>query len=167
MNLDEAQKKKVATWIAEGLKLSEIQNRIGSELGIRLTYMDVRLLVDDLKLVPKDMEPAKAASATLGGSDSPTAAGKRPGGQPAAAEAEPASSEPAAGGVSVRVDPITLPGALVSGKVTFSDGKEADWHFDQAGRLALASQQPGYRPPAADLRQFQLALEAELSKLGL
>ena len=167
MNLDEAQKKKVATWIAEGLKLSEIQNRIGSELGIRLTYMDVRLLVDDLKLVPKDMEPAKAASATLGGSDSPPAAEKRPGGQPAAAESEPASSELAAGGVSVRVDQITRPGALVSGKVTFSDGNEADWHFDQAGRLALASQQPGYRPPAADLRQFQLALEAELSKLGL
>src|SRR5689334_12029302 len=56
MNLDEAQRKKVAAWIAEGLKLSEIQNRLASELDVRLTYMDVRLLVDDLKLTPKDQE---------------------------------------------------------------------------------------------------------------
>ena len=28
MNLDEAQRKQVADWIAQGLKLSEIQNRL-------------------------------------------------------------------------------------------------------------------------------------------
>src|SRR6185295_14602857 len=54
MNLDEAQRKKVAGWIADGLKLSEIQTRLAAELGVRLTYMDVRFLVDDLKLTPKD-----------------------------------------------------------------------------------------------------------------
>ena len=46
----------MTAWIAEGLKLAEIQNRIASELGVQMTYMDVRLLVDDLKLVPKDEE---------------------------------------------------------------------------------------------------------------
>lgn len=166
MNLDEAQKKKVAAWIAEGLKLSEIQSRIGSELGLRLTYMDVRLLVDDLKLTPKDAEPAKAVTGTLGGAGSPPAAGKQLAPQPAATQTEPAVSEPATGGVSVRVDQIARSGALVSGKVTFSDGKRAEWHLDQSGRLGLASEQPGYRPPAADVQQFQAALEAELSKLG-
>ena len=50
MNLDEAQRQKVVEWIGQGLKLSEIQNRLISELGLTLTYMDVRLLVDDLKL---------------------------------------------------------------------------------------------------------------------
>ena len=59
MNLDEAQRKKVAEWIAQGLKLSEIQNRLGSDLGVTMTYMDVRLLVDDLKLTPKDIELPK------------------------------------------------------------------------------------------------------------
>ena len=59
MNLDESQRKKVAEWIGQGLKLSEIQSRIHSELGLRPTYMEVRLLVDDLKLVPKDIEPPK------------------------------------------------------------------------------------------------------------
>jgi hypothetical protein len=166
MNLDEAQKKKVAAWIAEGLKLSEIQSRIGSELGLRLTYMDVRLLVDDLKLTPKDVEPVKAATGTLGGAGSPPAAGKQLVPQAAGAQTEPADSAPAPGGVSVRVDQIARPGALVSGKVTFSDGKRAEWYLDQSGRLALASEQPGYRPPAADVQQFQAALEVELSKLG-
>src|SRR6185369_15648484 len=65
MNLDEAQRKKVAEWIAQGLQLSEIQNRLGSELGLRLTYMEVRLLVDDLKLTPKDVERPKAPQSPL------------------------------------------------------------------------------------------------------
>jgi hypothetical protein len=69
-------------------------------------------------------------------------------------------------GVSVAVDQIARPGAVVSGKVTFSDGVRAEWQFDQAGRLALAPQQPGYRPSAADLQQFQLTLESELSRMG-
>jgi hypothetical protein len=56
---------------------------------------------------------------------------------------------------------------MASGKVTFSDGNIADWYFDQTGRLGLAPEQAGYRPPAADLQQFQTALDAELSKMGL
>jgi len=59
MNLDDEQKRKVTEWIAQGLKLSEIQKRLGDELGLRLTYMEARLLVDDLKLMPKDTERPK------------------------------------------------------------------------------------------------------------
>jgi hypothetical protein len=163
MNLDESQRKKVAEWISQGLKLSEIQNRLNSELGARMTYMEVRLLVDDLKLTPKDIEIPKPVASPL------TAAASQPGVPvPAAAEpiAEP-EAVPAAGGVSVTVDHLARPGALVSGKVTFSDGNRADWYLDQSGRLGLAPQKQGYRPPASDVQQFQVALEAELSKLGL
>ena len=64
------------------------------------------------------------------------------------------------------VDQIARPGAIVSGKVTFSDGVKADWYLDQTGRLGLMSQQPGYRPPQSDLPQFQAALDAELTRLG-
>ncbi len=64
MNLDEAQRKKVAAWIADGAKLSEIQTRLASELGLKFTYMEVRLLVDDLKLTPKDPEPPKVVAPT-------------------------------------------------------------------------------------------------------
>ena len=59
MNLNDAQKKSVVEWIAQGMKLSEIQRRINSEFGIAMTYIEVRFLVDDLKLTPKDPEPPK------------------------------------------------------------------------------------------------------------
>jgi hypothetical protein len=64
------------------------------------------------------------------------------------------------------VDQIARPGTLVSGKVTFSDGQNAEWSLDQTGRLALTAQQKGYRPSQADVQAFQQALQNELAKLG-
>jgi hypothetical protein len=157
MQIDEAQRKKVAAWVAEGLKLSEIQNRLIAELGLRMTYMEVRMLVDDLKLVPKDIEPPKTASSLVNAGTAP----KGP-----AAESPPAPAN-APGGVTVSVDQLARPGAMVSGKVTFSDGNKAEWYFDHSGRLALATQKQGYRPPPEDLQEFQAALDAELAKMGL
>jgi hypothetical protein len=162
MNLDEAQRKKVAEWIAQGLKLSDIQTRLASELGVTMTYMDVRLLVDDLKLTPKDVERPKPTHSALTATGTPS-----PAGVPAAIEPPVAPSTAAAGGVSVSVDSLAIPGAMVSGKVTFSDGVKAAWHLDQTGRLGLAPKQPGYRPSAADVQEFQAALEKELSKMGM
>ena len=161
MNLDEAQRQRVSAWIIQGAKLSEIQNRLLSEFGKKLTYMEVRFLVDDLKLTPKDPEPPKAAVPPV----SPPAA------DPAKRTVEknpaPEGTLPAAGGnVSVSVDHLTKPGAMFSGKVTFSDGQIADWHRDQTGRLGVAPKQAGYKPSAADVQDFQIALQSEIAKLG-
>src|SRR2546423_14098977 len=159
MNLDDAQRQKVTEWIAEGLKLSEIQNRIATELGVRLTYMDVRLLVDDLKLTPKDADRPKTA---LPLSTPPTpAVPAKP--APISEEGEQPAARP---NVSVKVDQIARPGAVVSGKVSFSDGNTADWYFDQTGRLGLIPQSPGYRPSAPDLQEFQAVLDGELNRMG-
>jgi hypothetical protein len=155
MNLDETQRKKVVDWIGEGLKLSEIQNRLTSELNLKLTYMEVRMLVDDLKVMPKDVEPPKPPAPAV------------PAEEPASPAIAPTGGTPAVGGVKVSVDQITRPGAMVSGKVVFSDGKAADWYLDQTGRLGLMPKDAGYRPPASDVQQFQAALEAELAKQGL
>jgi len=161
MTLDDTQRKKVAGWIAEGLKLSEIQNRIQSDLGVRMTYMEVRLLVDDLKLTPKDTERPKPVVPVASPAPATPAS-------PAGLKVENAPApEGSVSGVSVSVDQLARPGAVVSGKVTFSDGKKADWYIDQTGRLGLAPQEAGYRPPTADVQQFQIALEAELSKMGM
>ena len=155
MNLDEAQRKKVAAWIADGAKLSEIQTRLASELNLKFTYMEVRLLVDDLKLTPKDPEPPKVVAPPV---------------EAAKPVAEKAAPTPAAGvpgsTVSVTVDQLARPGAIVSGKVTFSDGQQADWYLDQSGRLGVAPKQQGYKPSAADVQQFQAALEKEISRMG-
>lgn len=158
MNLNEAQKKTVSEWIAAGAKLSEVQTRLGTELGIRLTYMEVRFLVDDLKLRLQDPEPPKPATPPPAAAPaSPTA--------PVAPEAT-AAGAPLGGQVSVTVDKIARPGALVSGGVTFSDGMSADWYLDQTGRLGLVAKQQGYKPSPADVQQFQMALEREMAKLG-
>jgi hypothetical protein len=157
MNLDETQRQTVAKWISEGAKLAEIQKRL-LELGIKLTYMEVRFLVDDLKLTPKDPEPPKVVA--------PVAA---PAADPAKLTAEtnpaPAGTLPASA-VSVSVDQLTKPGTMISGKVTFSDGQLADWYLDQTGRLGVVPKVAGYKPSAADVQDFQVALQQEVAKLG-
>ncbi len=167
MNLDDAQMKQVSAWIHAGLKLSEIQNRLAAELGVRLTYMEVRLLVDDLKLVPKDAEPP-ASTPTIGKPPTAPATGANPAAASlGASPAAPTGTAPDVGSVTMSVDALARPGALVSGQVTFSDGQRAAWYLDEMGRLGLAPRQNGYRPAAADVQQFQMALETELAKLGL
>src|SRR5262245_19678198 len=151
MNLDDAQKKSVAAWIAEGLKLSDIQKRIGAEFGLNLTYMEVRLLVDDLKLVPKD-PPPKLEKPLV--SSAPNAAANHPPAhdeeaEPALDPAAPAAS-PGTGKVSLSVDALARPGAIVSGSVTFSDGQVAIWYMDQFGRMGIGPRKAGYKPSAAD-----------------
>ena len=64
------------------------------------------------------------------------------------------------------VDQITRAGAMVSGHVTFTDGKKADWYIDQTGRFGLVPPEPGYRPSPADLAEFQGKLDRELAKFG-
>ena len=169
MNLDDAQKKKVTEWIAEGLKLSEIQKRLGDELGLRLTYMEARLLVDDLKLMPKDTERPKpmdlSGKPPDQGANAPVA-GVEPSEETGESLPEGELPKPGAGNVKVKVDQIAQPGAVVSGSVTFSDGNTAAWYLDQFGRLGLAPKKQGYKPPASDLQVFQTELQNELAKMG-
>src|ERR1039458_7570446 len=102
MNLTDEQRQRVTAWILQGAKLSEVQNRLVAEFGIKLTYMEARFLVDDLKLTSREREPPKVV-------EPPVAA------NPAAATAAPtqtlpgdeASPPPGGGKVSVSVDQIT------------------------------------------------------------
>jgi len=176
MNLDENQKQQVLKWLDAGLKLAEVQKKLEQEFGLRLTYMEVKFIVSDLNAKPKDPEPEKPAAP-------PTAA--KPGGvgqplSPAEAEElgldddpegtgfpedEPALP-PAGGGVNVTVDQVTRPGAMISGKVTFANGKRSEWVLDQLGRLGVIPGEDGYKPGPAELRDFQVALQRELQQLG-
>ena len=164
MTLDPAQRGKVVEWISQGAKLSEIQTRLASECGLRLTYMEVRFLVDDLKLTPKDAERA-APTPTLAGKDEQ--AQQQPSRQPEAPGTPEPEPGPGTSQVRVSVDQIARPGAVVSGKVTFSDAKTGQWYLDQTGRLGLVPPEPGYRPSPMDLQEFQAALELELSRMGM
>jgi hypothetical protein len=159
MSLDDTQRKKVADWLEQGFKLSEIQKKLADELGIKMTYMEVRFLLDDLRLKPKEepkeepKQPAAPLATQTDGvkSDEPL---------------DEAIAPTATGKVSVTVDAVTRPGAMVSGTVKFSDGNDADWYLDQNGRLGVAPRVQGYKPPQADIVVFQTELQNELAKLG-
>lgn len=142
---------KVSGWVAEGATLSQIQERLSSQLEISMTYMDVRFLVDDLNLalIEKE-EPKKPEEAAA----------------PAEAAAPSESPAPGAGVVTVEVDTIAQPHAMVSGHVTFSDGEKADWYIDHQGRPGMSARTPGYRPTQQDITDFQVKLDAALRQAG-
>lgn len=163
MDLSPDQKAKVSEWLTAGANLAEVQRRLADEFGIHITYMEARFLIDDLRLSFKEPEPAPQPEPAPAGE-----ANAAPGPDDAASdEAFPGLPPAAQGGkVSVSVDSITRPGAVVSGSVTFSDGKGAAWYLDQTGRLGMTAHEPGYRPPQEDIPEFQATLEQELMKLG-
>ena len=164
MQLTDEQKQKVTAWLAEGLKLSDIQGRLGDEYGLRFTYMDVRLLVDDLKLVPQDPPEPVAEKAAPPEPVAPEAVAPA---EPSSLLADPADPAAApASKISLTVDQIARPGTIVSGNVIFSDGKSATWYLDQTGRLGVTPSEQGYRPPEGDVEEFQVMLDRELAKMG-
>jgi hypothetical protein len=129
-------------WASEGATMSDLQRRLKEEYAIGITYMDTRMLVLDLGITlqetAKPTEPVPAATPLV-----------------------------ATGEVSVTMDHLALPGALVSGKVTFSDGETGVWMLDQTGRPGLDPDTAGYRPTQEDIVEFQHQLRALIQKSGL
>jgi len=172
MTLSEEQRQAVCGWLAEGASLSDVQRNLKNEFGIALTYMDVRLLVLDIgaevkdKPEPKPPQPKPAApppQEAVYGDGIPDDA-------PYAEEDEEmeASSLPPMGdtSVSVSLDSIVVPGAMVSGTTVFSDGVKARWWIDRAGRFGLEPETEGYRPSQADMQAFEMQLRTELRRKG-
>lgn len=145
MTLTDEQKSTVLRWIEQGAGPSELQKRLKEEFQISLTYLETRLLADDLKLT--FAEPEKPAEEKV-------------------LEPEPEKPAPT-GKVSVTIDQITRPGSMISGRATFSDGETAGWYLDQMGRLGLDPSTPGYRPSQQDVMDFQVELEKMARSQGL
>ncbi len=146
MILTDEQKAAISKWIEAGASLSEIQKRLKEEFQISVTYLEARLLADDLKLAIKEPErPPEPRPLPPADPEKPDLGGK----------------------VSVTMDQITRPGAMVSGRVTFSDGQKAEWYLDQTGRLGLNPSTPGYRPGQQDVMDFQVELEKLARSQGL
>lgn len=122
--------------------MSDLQRRLKEDFGHTLTYMDTRFLILDLGIELID-EPKLVPKEEVKTPPVPT------------------------GFVSTTMDSLTLPGALVSGKVTFSDGETAIWMLDQTGRPGLDPDTPGYRPAQEDILEFQKQLRDLIQKSGL
>lgn len=154
MELTQEQRSAVSEWVSEGIGLSDIQKKLSEEFGITMKFMDVRFLVIELGLDVKDKPSVPDPKAPAADSSEPELA---------------ETVEPDAvltGGVSVSVDRVMKPGSLVSGTVRFSDGVSSDWALDQFGRIALQSDQPGYKPSQEDLQAFQEELREALAQRG-
>lgn len=158
--LSPQQRRLVEEWAAEGANLNQIQDRLRNECSVTLTYMETRLLIMELGVKiqdkpreqpPEEKQPEPAPAAT---ENAPPSESKNEG------EAAPA------GELKVTVDEIPPPGALVSGKATFSDGNTIQWFMDQMGRFGMRGPTPGYQPPAADIPAFQRELDTLLSVRG-
>ncbi len=162
MELTDQQKQTIESWVNEGLGLSEIQKKMANELDLTMTYMDVRFLIIDLGLELQEEESSKQSeNIDNAPSSKETATDEK-------IEKElPKPDDPLPGKVSIEVDRIMKPGALVSGNVTFSDGEKSSWMLDQLGRLALQPAKEDYKPSEEDIEAFQDSLRDELAKKGM
>lgn len=147
MNLTDEQKKQVALWIAEGMDLSTLQKKLEEDFSLRMTFMEVRFLVDDLEIdLPVEEEP-EAEDGSNG-------------------EYIPADA-PLVNEVSVDISKVTRPGSALSGTVTFTDGETVEWQLDTMGRLGLIPKEEGYQPPEEDIPVFQEKLREAVSQSGM
>lgn len=147
--LTEEQKDIVRGWAQAGAELGEIHRRLAEELGIHMTYFEARLLVSELNVsLDKPEDPAEASAEDV------------------SLESDDPLEVAADGAVSVTVDQIAQPHAMVSGRVTFSDGKGAGWYVDPTGRLGIDPDVEGYRPDQEDVIAFQKQLQETLKSQG-
>lgn len=154
--LTEEQLDLVRAWAAQGVDLNGIQKCLASECGLHLTYMEVRFLLLDYGIeIAQPAEPAAAAAEeadeAVPAADEAADAGEAA----AAAEAEMPAGK-GAGGVSVTIDELQLPGTLISGKVSFPSGGHGAWFIDQAGRLGWSDLSG--QPTQYEMQDFQTQL---------
>ncbi len=158
-NLTPQQRQLVEQWAAEGANLNQIQDRLRSECDTTLTYMETRLLIMELgvKLQDKPREVEKPAPEPV----APAADGAE-----AVADEALAPDGTRGGALKISVDEVPPAGAIISGRVTFSDDVTVQWFMDQQGRFGMRGPAPGYQPPAADIPAFQAELDSILQQSG-
>jgi len=141
---NDERKQIIRTLLAEGYSLSQIQDYLRKEKNDSITYMELRLLLSempDAKLPEK--EPPKS---------------------PAQPPTKPAA--PAAGQLSISVDQMPPPGAMLSGYVRFASGAKAHWFIDEMGRLGLEPELGSGKPTQEDMKEFSGELRRMLQQNG-
>ena len=151
MKFTDEQESAVVDWLSQGRSLSDIQQALKEDFNLTITYMELRFMVDDLE-IPLSKSTPEEPNVT---SDDATED---------VIEPEPVLNQ---SGVQVDVDALVIPGALVSGSVTFSDGESLKWQLAATGQLGLIpGDKPEYRPSPEDVQSFQDQLEEVLRSKG-
>jgi hypothetical protein len=158
-SLTDEQVATIRSWAEDGANLSDIQKRLGEELEVRVTYLETRFLLEDLKIellpdpVEEPEEPEAEESAEGDGAESDAG--------------EEEAADPGDGSVTVTVDKVQRPGAIISGRVDFGGGNTAAWWLDQMGRLGMDSDNPEFRPSEEQAMAFQQELQKAIQESGM
>jgi hypothetical protein len=148
-DLSSEQVEMVKEWVAEGAQMADLQKRLKDDFGFNVTYMDTRFLSLDLAL---NFQVDEGESEGPNDIENPEVQEE--------VDLEPLVQDRET--VTVTLDQVARPGAMVSGTVTFSDGMKALWLIDEMGRPSIDPDQPGYQPSEADLVSFQAELKGLL-----
>ncbi len=138
-------KKFLAAEIAAGKSLSDIQTLLNETFGVRLTYMDVRIMASELDNIDwTSRDPVKPAEPVEDVTKVP------------APKAAPAGD----GTTVVEVSQVVRAGALAEGSVQFGSGASGTWIVDQMGRLGF--DKLNGEPTEKDIQEFQVELRKVL-----
>lgn len=158
MMISDEQRNSIKAWLADGDSLADVQRKLKNEYELIMTYMDVRLLVLEIGAeVQEEPEPEPTPAPT------PKAKNGAVKGAELKDEEDAEDAEPQ---VSLSIDRLIVPGAMVSGDVVFTDGIKAKWLIDTQGRFGIEPEVEGYQPTELDLRLFQTQLRDELHRKG-
>ena len=135
--------------LKDGRTLSQIQDFLRHEKGDNITYMELRILLSEM---PDAKLPEKEFSKPV----------LPPTPSPAAGTAD-APAAPA-GKLSISMDQLPAPGAMLSGYARFSSGAKAQWFLDETGRLGLEPELGSGKPTAADMQEFSTELRRMLQQ---
>ncbi|MBU6178494.1 MAG: hypothetical protein KGR69_02460 [Verrucomicrobia bacterium] len=157
-SLTDDQVARIREWAEAGDGVPEIQKKLREELDLRVTYLDTRFLLEDLKIELKptpEPEPEKADEADDDGDLDELGM-----------DETVDSTAEGSGGVTLTVDTVLRPGAIISGRADFGGGQTASWWLDQMGRLGLDASDPGFRPTEEQAIAFQKELRKVIQKSG-
>lgn len=165
-SLTSEQISQIQAWADEGDGLPEIQKKLRDEFTLRITYLETRFLLEDLKIELKpepvaEPEPEETEPSPDAAESAPENAGAGDEGSDGKADGEGTAS------VTVSVDSVLRPDAIISGKVDFGGGNVTAWWLDQLGRLGMDPVESGFRPSEAQILAFQDELRAVIQKSGL
>lgn len=150
-SLTEEQIAQIRSWAESGDGVPEIQKKLREEFEMRVTYLETRFLLEDLKieLLPTpEPEPKKEDD------------------EEDLSEEEIGAEDDSGNGVKLTVDQVLRPGAIISGKADFGGGQVASWWLDQMGRLGLDASDPDFRPSEEQAQAFQTELRRVLQESG-
>jgi hypothetical protein len=152
---NEERKPIVKELLAKGQTLSQIQDTLRNEKGDSITYMELRLLLSempDAKLPEKELlKPVLPPSVDADAGLTPKAA---------------VVAEPSGGKLSISIDQIPSPGAMLSGYARFSSGAKGHWFLDERGRLGLDPELGSAKPTEQDMQEFTTELRRLLQQTG-